>query len=244
MLRSKVVSLHALRPACPNMPPPPGGSSDGDPHIRLYDGRGYDCHGQGEFVFTEAAATDSEVQVRFQQWSQNPDPAVTVTTGVAAREGGSSLVQVTPAASGGLEVLVDGDPHDAAVTGTVTGVALEVTTTRVEMRFPSGLDVFVSTGNVGILSVNAYVPITLATTGLLGNNNGVMGDDWTVRAPVDDVSLLNPNPEQRVGLIIFPPLLTQGACCALFARSFDDAVFFSSPYIPCPPASLCETAIR
>ncbi len=148
----------------------------------MYDGRGYDCHGQGEFVLTEAAATDSEVQVRFQQWSENPDPAVTVTTAVAAREGGSSLVQVTPAASGGLDVLVDGGPYDDAA-GAVTGVALEVTATRVEIRFPSGLDVFVSTRNVGILSVNAYVPVTLATTGLLGNNNGVMGDDWTVRGP-------------------------------------------------------------
>lgn len=155
--------------------------------MRLYDGLGYDCHGQGEFVFTEAATTDSVVQVRFQQWSQNPDPAVTVTTGVAAREGDSSVIQVSQAASGEYEVLVDGGLYDAAAS-TVTGVALEVTASRVEMRFPSGLDVFVTIRTNGILRVNTYVPITLATSGLLGNNNGAIGDDWRVRVPPNDLS--------------------------------------------------------
>lgn len=145
----------------------------------FYDGLSYDCQGQGEFTLTKAADTNSEVQVRFQQWSQNPDPTVTVTTGVAAREGSSSVIQVTPAAAGKYEVLVDGQQFDTAA-GTVTGVELNVTPSRVEMRFPSGLDVFVSIWATGILRVNAYVPLNMATTGLLGNNNGVYGDDWTV----------------------------------------------------------------
>ncbi|CAM9334004.1 unnamed protein product, partial [Ectocarpus sp. 13 AM-2016] len=161
-----------------NVVPKRGGSVDGDPHIRLYDGgSGYDCHGQGEFVITKAATTDSEVQGRFQQWSQNPNPAVTVTTSVAMREGSSSVVQASPAASGGLEVLVDGEPYDE-VAGVVTGVALEVTSAKVEMRFPSGLDVFVFVTSNGILRVNVYAPLDLATTGLLGNNNGELYDDW------------------------------------------------------------------
>eukprot|EP00752_Nemacystus_decipiens_P012284 g10890.t1 len=154
-----------------------GGSADGDPHLRVFDGAGYDCHGQGEFVLTKAAATESEVQgARFQQWSQNPNAAVTVTTGIAAREGTSSLVQVTTAASGGVEILVDGDPYDADAP--VIGVALEVTSSRVEMSFASGLDVFVSTSIPGMLRVNVYAPVSLATTGLLGNNNGELGDDF------------------------------------------------------------------
>lgn len=157
------------------------GSADGDPHLRVYDGTGYDCHGQGEFVLTKAAATESEVQARFQQWSQNPNPAVTVTTGIAAREGTSSLIQVTTAASGGVEILVDGELYDASAgTTSVIGVALEVTSSRVEISFASGLDVFVSTSIDGMLRVNAYAPVSLATTGLLGNNNGELGDDFTV----------------------------------------------------------------
>ncbi|CAN0058782.1 unnamed protein product, partial [Ectocarpus fasciculatus] len=62
-----------------------------DPHLQVFDGTGYDCHGQGEFVLTKVADKESEVQARFQQWNQNPNPAVTVTTGIAAREGNSSL---------------------------------------------------------------------------------------------------------------------------------------------------------
>lgn len=163
--------------------PTSGGSSDGDPHLRHYDGTRFDCHGQGEFVLTKAAATESEVQARFQQWSQNPNSAVTVTTGIAAREGTSSLIQVTTAASGGVEISVDGELYDeGAGTAAVTGVALQVTSSRVEMSFSSGLDVFVSTSITGMLRVNVYAPVSLAMTGLLGNNNGELGDDYTVSA--------------------------------------------------------------
>lgn len=149
--------------------------------MEVYNGLGYDCHGQGEFVVTKAAATDSEVQARFQQWSLNPNPGVTVTTAFAVREGTSSVIQATSIASGGLEVWVDDKLYDEAAGTDVTGVALELLQARVGMRFPSGLDVFVSiTG--GVLRVDAYVPLDLATTGLLGNNNGDIGDDWRVRA--------------------------------------------------------------
>ncbi|CAN0402196.1 unnamed protein product, partial [Ectocarpus sp. 13 AM-2016] len=145
------------------------------------DGVGYDCHGQGEFVVTKAAATDSEVQARFQQWSQNPDPQVTVATAVAAREGTSSVIQATSTASGGLEVRVDGELYDEAAGSAVTGVALELLEARVEMIFPSGLEVIVLSTTGRILRVDAYVPLDLTTTGLLGNNNGNIGDDWRVR---------------------------------------------------------------
>lgn len=158
-----------------------GASADGDPHLRVFDGTGYDCHGQGEFMLTKAAATESEVQARFQQWSPNPNSAVTVTTGIAAREATSSLIQVTLAASGGVDVLVDGELYDAGAGATsVVGVALDVSSSQVEMRFTSGLDVFVSTSISALLRVRVYAPVSLATTGLLGNNNGVLGDDFTV----------------------------------------------------------------
>lgn len=134
-------------------------------------------------MLTKAAATETEVQARFQQWSQNLNPAVTVTTGIAAREGSSSLVQVTTAASGGVEILVDGEPYvEGADSSAVTGVTLQVTSSRVEMAFVSGVDVFVSSSINGMLRVNVYAPVSLATTGLLGNNNGELGDDFAVSA--------------------------------------------------------------
>lgn len=134
-------------------------------------------------MLTKAATTESEVQARFQQWSPFPNPAVTVTTGIAAREGNSSLIQVTTTASGGVEILVDGELYDeTAGSAAVTGVTLVVTLFRVEMRFASGLDVFVSPGVFGVMRVNVYAPVSLATTGLLGNNNGELGDDFSVSA--------------------------------------------------------------
>lgn len=153
--------------------------------MEIYDDVWYDCQGQGEVVVTKAVATDSEVQARFQQWSQNPNMGVTVATAVAAREGTSSVIQATSTASGALKVWVDGEMYDEVASTAVTGVALELLHARVEMRFPSGLDVFVFARTGGILRVEAYVPLDLATTGLLGNNNGNIGDDWRVRAPID-----------------------------------------------------------
>ena len=151
--------------------------------MQVFDGTGYDCHGQGEFILTKAADKESEVQARFQQWSQSPSPSVTVTTGIAAREGNSSLIQVTTTDSSEVELLVDGELYDEGAGATpVTGVVLEVTPSRVEMRFASGLDVFVTTIVPGMLRVNVYAPVSLATTGLLGNNNGELGDDFKVSA--------------------------------------------------------------
>lgn len=176
-----------------------GGSIGGDPHVQVYDDVGYDCHGQGEFVVTKAAATDSEVQARFQQWGPNPNPGVTVTTAVAAREGTSSVIQATSTASSELEVRVDGELYDETAGTAVTGVALELQQARVEMRFPSGLEVFVLASAGGVLRVEAYVPLDLATTGLLGNNNGNIGDDWKVRASID--RRLVPKPAERKHLV-------------------------------------------
>lgn len=155
-----------------------GGTSDGDPHLGTFDGHRYDCHGQGEFLLTDIAATESEVQVRYQPWAPNPTVGVTMNTAIAAREGSSSVIQVSAGAPYDHEVLVDGELYDE-VSSAVTGVALEVTLTRVTMRFSSGLDVFVAL-KPGYLQINTYVPITLDTTGLLGNNNGAQGDDWMV----------------------------------------------------------------
>lgn len=155
-----------------------GGASDGDPHLRTFDGSRYDCQGQGEFLLAEIAATESEVQVRYQPWGRNPTAGVTMNTAIAAREGSSSVIQATAAALGTGEVLVDGELYDE-ISSVVTGVALEVTQFRVEMRFPSGLDVFV-VFKPGYLNINTYVPLSANTTGLLGNNNGQAGDEWTV----------------------------------------------------------------
>eukprot|EP00903_Cladosiphon_okamuranus_P014055 g13064.t1 len=200
--------------------PKRGGSADGDPHLQIFDGTRYDCQGQGEFVLTKAAATESEVQARFEQWSRNPNAGVTVATGIAAREGTSSLIQVTLVDSGGVEVLVDGELYDAgadpsSVVGVkLEGVALEVTSSQVEMRFASGLDVFV-TNSLSLLGIRVYAPVSLATTGLLGNNNGVLGDDFLT---VDG---------ETVSFATYPPTLEEGTnyCTTNWCTTSDASLF-------------------
>ena len=105
---------------------------------------------------------------------------------------------------------MDGEPYDgvAGAGDTVTGVALEVTSGRVEMRFPSGLDDLVTIGMGGVLMVNTYVPVDLGTAGLLGNNNGDMGDDWRVRELCQPLLALTMNRYPRA-VVRVAHLLTQ-----------------------------------
>ncbi|CAN0224896.1 unnamed protein product, partial [Ectocarpus sp. 8 AP-2014] len=153
------------------------GFNGGDPHLLTLDGLPYDCHGRGEFFLTKVESTQGEVQVRFEPWSQDPSGPFTVTTAMVAREEGSSVVQVTLAASGSaLEILVDGETYDEAA-NPGTGVLLDVTSSQVDMLFLSCMEISVSFANA-MLSVEVDVPRSLETTGLLGNNNGDPIDDW------------------------------------------------------------------
>ncbi|CAN0246475.1 unnamed protein product [Pylaiella littoralis] len=219
--------------------------------MQVYDGTRYDCQGQGEFVLTKAAATESEVQARFQQWSENPNSAVTVATAIAAREGGSSFIQVTTAGSSGeeAEIRVDGELYDEGGAGTtaVTGVALEVTPSRVEMRFPSGLDVFVATSSNGILRVNVYAPISLATTGLLGNNNGQLGDDFTtVDGETVGFATAIPTVEEGTNYCTMNWCTTAGVSLFTYAEGEDHGTFdlcdagYSAPLPDVIPAAITE----
>ncbi|CBJ27390.1 conserved unknown protein [Ectocarpus siliculosus] len=165
-------------------PPVVCGFNGGDPHLVTLDGLAYDCHGRGEFFLTKVESTQGEVQVRFEPWSQDPSGPFTVTTAMVAREEGSSVVQVTLAASGSaLEILVDGETYDEAA-NPGTGVMLDVTSSQVDMLFLSCMEISVSFANA-MLSVEVNVPRPLETTGLLGNNNGDPVDDWMVCLGID-----------------------------------------------------------
>ena len=146
----------------------------GDPYCYTFDGVYYDCQGQGDFALVEVAAAEAEVQARFEQsafWS----PSVTVTTAVAAREGNSSLVEVIRFPE--TEVLVDGTPYNNEIVA--NEVTLQVSNSSIIMEFLSGLKIQYNLTSWGG-SVFVYVPTTLETSGLLGNNNGDWNDDWQV----------------------------------------------------------------
>lgn len=155
-----------------------GGGSYGDPHLTTFDGGRYDCQGRGEFVLVEAPATETQVQARYEPYTGFSSP-VTVTTGIAAREGNSSLIQITNSLEGRV-VLVDGEPYDE-VGGVTTGMALDVSPDRVEITFATSGLIVIASNRLGYLDLSVFAPVSLVTAGLLGNNNGVVSDEWKVR---------------------------------------------------------------
>lgn len=155
-----------------------GGGCYGDPHLTTFDGGRYDCQGRGEFVLVEAPGTDTQVQARYEPFT-GFSSSVTVTTGVAAREGNSSLVQITNSLDGPV-VLVDGEPYDEA-SGVNNGVALDVSPVKVEINFATSGLIVIASIRSSYLDLSVFAPLSLVTTGLLGNNNGVISDDWKVR---------------------------------------------------------------
>lgn len=119
--------------------------------------------------------------------SRSSAPDASFTTGVAATEDGSSVIEVT-VSDGERTIVIDGESY--AYEGgdfpeTMTGVTLTVTDQNVDMLFPSGLQVnarrwFTDPNYIG--GVYVYAPLDMSTVGVLGTNNGNRADDWTVRA--------------------------------------------------------------
>lgn len=114
-------------------------------------------------------------------------PDASFTTGVAATEDGSSVIEVT-VSDGERTILIDGQPYNDDggddLPATMIGVTLTVTDQNVDMLFPSGLEVkakrwFTDPNYIG--GVYVYAPLAMPTVGVLGTNNGDRADDWTVR---------------------------------------------------------------
>ncbi len=170
------------------MPPPllplrgkTGAYCHGDPHCRTFDGLSYDCHGDGDFLLLDSADAGAVVHAQFEPLVS---PDASFTTGVAATEDGSSLIEVT-VADGERTILIDGEAYAGGdFPATMTGVTLTVTDQTVGMVFPSGLAVNAArwwTDPNYIGGVYVYAPIAMSTVGVLGTNNGDRTDDWTVR---------------------------------------------------------------
>ncbi|CAN0140511.1 unnamed protein product [Ectocarpus sp. 12 AP-2014] len=159
-----------------------GAYCHGDPHCQTFDGLYYDCHGDGDFVLLESADTGAVVHARFEPLIS---PDASFTTGVAATEDGSSVIEVT-VSDGERTILIDGEAYaydeGDDLPATMTGVALTVTDQNVDMLFPSGLQVnarrwFTDPNYIG--GVYVFAPLDMATVGVLGTNNGNRADDWT-----------------------------------------------------------------
>ena len=78
--------------------PGSGGLTQGDPHLKTFDGLSYDLQAVGELTLVSDATDELEVQVRTKGWHGS----VAVNIGVAARVGADRVAFYAPAEAGSL----------------------------------------------------------------------------------------------------------------------------------------------
>ncbi len=169
-----------------DQPPPPPGVSQGDPHLLTFDGRPFDLQAAGEFTLAKSTTDDLLVQVR-----QVPLPGafpVAVNVAVAARLGGHRVTLTLE--NGVLVARVAGvADNSGGLTNVGSGTLERLGTdagTGFLLEWPDGTRVQV--GQMGLVGLNVSVAPAAARAGklvgLLGNDNGQPGDDFTTSGGV------------------------------------------------------------
>ncbi|HUO74781.1 MAG TPA: VWD domain-containing protein [Solirubrobacteraceae bacterium] len=167
---------------------PPGGGSNGDPHLRTFDGQRYEFQALGEFVLARSTLGGFEVQAR-QQRIRNSffSNFLSVNTQLAFRVG---RARVTISTGEPLVVRVGGrrvHPERGPVTlpggGSVTPASGADPCDELDLRWPDGsLACVWSVGDSGV-AIWLYPASRLRghLIGLLGNFDGVAADDFRTR---------------------------------------------------------------
>ncbi len=181
--------------------PDGGGGSVGDPHIFTFDGFHYDFQAQGDFVLVQALDSDLEVQVRQTPWALNPE--TTTNTALATVVDGNKVefyaeqssfwvnnVQLSLGLGQSLS-LGEGSISRTAISG--YGLPGDLYT----ITYPNG-DVLNNSVYAGFL-MDPILDLANSrnVVGLLGNNNGNVDDDLSLR---DGTILVDPlTPERLYG---------------------------------------------
>lgn len=163
------------------------GFSDGDPHLRTFDGLSYDFQAAGEFVL--ASGTNLEIQTRQEPWGSSK--YVTVNTAVAMRVGdavvGIYLGEANPLNINGTFVAIADGETISVGGGTVyrSGATYVVTN-------PEGDGVWARV-NSGYLNIRSFIHDDRGNdvAGLLGNHDGITSNDLAL---ADGTVLPNPVP--------------------------------------------------
>jgi hypothetical protein len=165
------------------------GASRGDPHLTTFDGYLYTLQAVGEFVLTRSpSADDLEVQVRQTPvFPGNRD--VSVNTAFAANVAGDNVGVYLDAS--GVVVHVNHltvDLSAGPVTLTHGGVVSLLGDGSIDVTWPDGSDLVVkSSTGYGLRMAMSLAPARAGdVTGLLGDFNGLQGDDLLPRggAPI------------------------------------------------------------
>jgi hypothetical protein len=165
------------------------GASNGDPHLRMFDGRFYDFQGAGEYTLVRSKADNLEVQVREQPYPGSKTLAI--NTAVAMRVAGDRVAVY----GSELVVRVNGGgfvprakptrlPHGGTIRGFSGALhSGHQPVAQVEVEWPDGTIARVYSVSVwGVAVLLRPAPSRQRTlTGLLGNFDGLKDDDFVTR---------------------------------------------------------------
>lgn len=163
----------------------------GDVHLTTFDGLRYDCQGEGEFTLVEIPDLGLLVQGRFV--GLNTSYSASVLKGIAVTETGASTVQISVPVSGdgteefnGCALMVYENDKTASLESSFDNVTVILGSVRHSIRllFESGVEVRAQISSVGamceLFPFEIFIPArhTGNVTGLLGNANRNITDDW------------------------------------------------------------------
>ncbi|XP_077353315.1 sushi domain-containing protein 2 isoform X2 [Festucalex cinctus] len=164
---------------CRRYQPPTSAAVFGDPHFITFDGVRYSFNGKGEYNLLEAPAKRLTIQGRNEPVLNGN---ATKLSSVVMKEALSDVIEVRlVAADDNLQVLQNQKPlaFNEQSWMDLNGVfVFSPTAANVTVMFPSGAGVEVRLRD-GALAATVLLPEEFrnATRGLLGNANGVAGDD-------------------------------------------------------------------
>lgn len=153
-------------------------STNGDPHLRTFDGLLYDFQGAGEFIAAQDKMSDYVIQVRQQPWANSR--YVAINTAVAMKADGD-VVEVR--AGQDMSLLVNGKQQSLADSTLPKGDKIAIEDNAIVVTWADGSQAWVrSVGRYG-LALSAQLSDARAgkVDGLLGNANGDPKNDLHVQ---------------------------------------------------------------
>lgn len=148
--------------------------TNGDPHLRTFDGLRYDFQAVGEFVAAKDKTGNFEVQMRQQAWGDSK--TVSVNT-AAAFKVGEDKVEIRSGSA--LSLLVNGKTASLQTSKLPGGGSLTLDQGVLVITWPDSSAAYVrSVGAYGVaVSLQPSDQIAGSLVGLLGNANGSSDDD-------------------------------------------------------------------
>jgi hypothetical protein len=225
--------------------PNPGddwGSGFGDPHMRTFDGLGYDMHASGEFVLVRTPNGLFEAQIRTRRADDTPFQCdnVGIIDGMALRLGAQRFT--VQHEGGSFLARLDGNVIGLGTRTLADGSVLTVKARRWYVTRPDGTVVYAKTTQSWMhVFVSPAAADRGLLRGLLGDGNGSIGDDLrnasgTLVGSMVNGALEHTSNELYVGFL--PTWFVSGTASLFDHTSSTPAVTYAK--IGDTPSTICD----